>query len=260
MVMTGIAKLIKLCKNLIKPNLGVMMAKAPAKKVVKKETAKPDYFKLPFEVYYSDHVPITMMEFKSDIKVKKFEDIKIVHREQGGSWGVSFRCGVNKGPELFCCIHNYHDEVAPEWFEFLDEENVKINAGDNFAVQVENGEIIFRDLSDEEQDEESESYLDLYSMDPCCSWTFMVYEISESSPDYLILDSDNSRLKVSLDGFVLDDDENLTDVRIFNPAELDDDEFEDYSRQEMWDAKFEWVKSTLEKDFPKQKNKLRLAY
>lgn len=233
-----------------------MMAKAPAKK----DSAKPDYFKLPFEVFYSEHISITMMEFKSDIKVKKFEDIKIVHREQGGSWGASFRCGDNKGPELYCCINNFHDEVAPEWFEFLDEDNVKINAGDNFAVQVENKKIIFRELTDEEQDEDSDQYLDIDSMDECCSWSFMVYEIGDSCPDYLILDADESRLKVSLDGFVLDDDENLTDERIFNPAELDEDEFEDYTRQEMYEAKYEWVKSTLEKDFPKQKNKLSLAY
>ena len=235
------------------------MAKAPAKKIAKKDTS-PDYFKLPFEVFYSEHIPITMLEFKSDIKVKKFEDIKIVHRQQGGSWGVSFGCSVNKGPELYCCIHNCHDHVAPEWFEFLDEENIKISSGDNFAVQVEDGEIIFRDLTDEEQDEESEQYLDLYNMEPCCSWTFMVYEIGDISPDYLILDADNSRIKVSLDGFVLDDDENLTAVRIFNPAELDEDEFEDYTRQEMIQAKFEWVKSILEEDFPKQKDKLQFSY
>ena len=233
-----------------------MMAKAPAKK----DSAKPDYFKLPFEVFYSEHISITMMEFKSDIKVKKFEDIKIVHREQGGSWGASFRCSDNKGPELYCCINNYHDEVAPEWFEFLDEDNVKINAGDNFAVQVENKKIIFRELTDEEQDEDSDQYLDIDSMDECCSWSFMVYEIGDSCPDYLILDADESRLKVSLDGFVLDEDENLTDERIFNSAELDEDEFEDYTRQEMYEAKYEWVKSTLEKDFPKQKSKLSLAY
>ena len=62
-----------------------------------KKTSAPDYFKLPFEVYYSDHVAVTMLEFKSDIDVEKFEDVKTVHREQGGSWGVSFRCGENKG-------------------------------------------------------------------------------------------------------------------------------------------------------------------
>ena len=236
------------------------MAKTPAKKVVKKETSKPDYFKLPFLVFYSEYLARTMLEFKSDIKVKKFEDIKIVHRQQGGSWGVGFRCGVNKGPELYCCINNLHDEVAPEWFEFLDEENFKTNSEDNFAIQVENDEIIFRELTDEEQDEESDQYLDGDSMEESCSMTFNVYEIGDSCPDYLILDADNSMLKVSLDGFVFDDDDNLTDERIFNPAELDEDEFEDYTRQEMWEAKFEWVKSTLEKDFPKQKNKLKLSY
>jgi len=235
------------------------MAKAPAKKIVKKDTS-PDYFKLPFEVYYDDSLAITMLEFKSDIKVKKFEDIKIVHREEGSSWGASFRCGLNKGHELYCCIVNSHDDLAPDWFKFLDERDAKIYGGDYFSVQIENGEIIFRKLTAEQQDEDSEHYLDIDSMDVCCSWSFMAYEIGDSTPDYLILDADNSRIKVNLDGFVLDDDDNLTDKRVFNPAELDEDEFDDYSTQDMWEAKSEWVKSTFEKDFPKQKNKLKLSY
>ena len=235
------------------------MAKAPIKKVTDKKSGPPDYFKLPFEVHYSDHVAVTMLEFKSDIDVEKFEDVKTVHREQGGSWGVSFRCGENKGSELYCVIKNLHDEVAPEWFEFLDEDNMEMNSGDNFAVSVQNGEIVFSELTEEQEDEDSEEYLDIDNMDQCCSWTFFVYEIGDSSPDYIILDADESRIKVSLEGFVLDDKGNETKERIFNPEELDDEEFEDYTRQDMWEAKFDWVKSTLEKDFPKQTN-LKLSF
>ena len=237
-----------------------MMAKAPAKKVVKKETAKPDYFKLPFEVYYSDHVAVTMLDFKSDIKVIKFEDIKAVHKQQGGSWGATFRCGVNKGPELYCCINNSHDEVEPDWLEFLDEENMEMNYGGYYAVEVSGKEIKFLDFSDEQEDEESGEFIDTDSLDVCCSWSFMVYEIGDSSPDYLILDADDSRIKVGLDGFVLDDEDNPTDQRIFNPDDLIDEKLENYGIKEMWQAQVDWVQSVLENDFPKQKNKLKLTY
>jgi hypothetical protein len=73
--------------------------------------SKPDYFKLPFDVYYSDEMPVTYYEFKSDVNPEKFSDVKAAHLEAGWASGVTFRCVENNGPELFCCIMNYHDEV-----------------------------------------------------------------------------------------------------------------------------------------------------
>ena len=218
-----------------------------------------DYFNLPFEVYYSEHVAVTILDFKSDLEVEEFEDIKVVHREQGGAWGVTFRCESNKGPELYCCINNLHDEVAPEWMQFLDEENIEFNSADDFSLIVENGEIVFTELTEEQQDEDSAEYLDIDGMDNCCTYTFLAYEVADSTPDYLVLDADNSRLKVSLAGFVLDDSGLETDERIFNPDELDEEKYEDYTRLDMWEAKFEWVKSSLNREFPKQK-KLKLSF
>ena len=235
------------------------MAKEPIKKKTNEKLTAADYFSLPFEVYYSEHVPVTMLEFKSDIRPKKFEDVKMVHREQGGSWGLSFYCSENKGPELYCCINNLHDEVVPEWLSFIDEENMDMNSGDNFAVRVKGDEISFEYFSDEEEDENSEHYLDIERMDECCSWTFLTYEIGESCPDYLILDAEESRLKVNLEGYVLDDDNEPTEERVFNPEELDEEDFEGYTSLELWEAKFDWVKSVLEKDFPKQKS-LKLSF
>jgi hypothetical protein len=221
------------------------MAKAPV---------KIDYFKLPFEVYYGEHIPVTSLDFKSDVEVKKFEDVKIVHKEQGGAWDVRFYCEKNNGPELYCCIQNSHDEVDPEWLTLRSEGNVDMNYGCDYGVAVESEEIKFLELTDEQQDPDSEEYLDSFEMDLCTNSGFFVYELGECTPDYLILDADESRIKVSLDGFVLDDEDNETEERIFNPEELDEDEFQDYTRQDMWEAKFDWVKSTLEEDFPKQTN------
>ena len=46
-----------------------------------------DYFKLPFEVFYSGPVDAIYLDFKSNVKVKRFKDVKAVHMEQGQSWG-----------------------------------------------------------------------------------------------------------------------------------------------------------------------------
>lgn len=221
-----------------------------------KEALAPDYFKLPFEVYYSEHVPMYMMEFKSDIAVNTFSDVKTVHFEQGGSWGVSFACQNNNGPELYCCIFNRHDEVVPEWLEFIDEENIKMNSGADYKVVIEDDEIKFVDFDESDEDEDSEDYVDLSNMDNCCSYTLITYELGESSPDYLILDADNSRIMVSLNGYVLDENFKETSTRIFDPKALEakEDEFEDYSRLELWEAKSAWVDSILEKDFPSDRH------
>ena len=64
---------------------------------------------------------------------------------------------------------------------------------------------------------------------------------------------------MNLDGFVLDEDGQETEERIFNPEDLDEDDFGDYTRLDMWEAKFDWVKSVLKKDFPKQTN-LKLSF
>ena len=91
------------------------MAKAPVKKVADKKSENPDYFKLPFEVHYSECVSVTQYEFKSDIETDRFADVKAVHMEQGRSWGALFSCDKNNGPELYCCLTDSHDEVEPSW-------------------------------------------------------------------------------------------------------------------------------------------------
>ena len=90
---------------------------------------KKDYFKLPFEVFYSEYIPITENEFKSDIDLEKFADIKAVRQKQGFCWGTRFGCRENAGPELYCCIINGHDEVQPSWLEVLVVHDTSVPAG-----------------------------------------------------------------------------------------------------------------------------------
>jgi hypothetical protein len=241
-----------------KTNSESLKSKAPKKSI--KKPATIDYFKLPFEVHYSDCISVTQYEFKSDIETNRFADVKAVHMEQGRSWGALFSCDKNNGPELYCCLTDSHDEVEPTWLNFIEEDDISFNYGCDYAVQINGNEIKFVSLTDEQEDEDSEEYLDVDNMDYCCSYAFMAYEIGQSSPDYIILDAGDSRVKIDLDGYELDDEDNRIDSRrIINTDELDYDEYSDFDSRELWDAKYDWVESILKKDFPKDK-KLKLAF
>lgn len=216
-----------------------------------------DYFKLPFEVHYSDAVPVTTLDFKSDLDDADmgFEDVKIVHMEQGSSFGLTFICNENNGPELYCCLKNYHDEAVPDWLNFEEENDMDFNFGCDYAVVVEGHDIYFVTLTDEQEDEESDDFLDVENMDVCNSLSFLEYELSASSPDYIILDALNSKIKIDLDGYALDDaGSRIASQRVINVDELDDEEYEDFQTKDMFDAKFDWVKSVIEKDFPQDAN------
>ena len=89
----------------------------------------------------------------------------------------------------------------------------------------------------------------------CCSYAYDAYELGEATPDYIILDAKNTRIKIDLDGYELDDEDNrIESRRIINTDELDGEQYEDYETLELFDTKFAWVKSILEKDFPKDKS------
>ena len=251
-------------KKVVKKVATKKMATKPASRKTTKQAVEKsitiDYFKLPFEVHYSECVSVTQYEFKSDITANRFSDVKAVHMEQGRSWGALFSCDKNNGPELYCCLKDSHDEVEPTWLIFQEEDDIRFNYGCDYAVQIEGDEIKFVSLTDEQEDEDSEEYLNVNDMDYCCSYAFMAYEIGQSCPDYIILDADNSRIKIDLDGYELDDEDNrIESRRIIDTDELDDEQYEEYETRELWDAKFEWVRSTLEKDFPEDRN-LRLGF
>lgn len=222
--------------------------------------ATPNYFKLPFEVYYKDQVGVNQLEFKSDVRPSSFRDVKAVHQEQGNAWGVTFLCSNNNGVELYCCLTNSHDEVQPEWLEFVEEEGIDFNSGTNYKVVLNVDEISFEYLDDEEEDEDSEEYLDVDAMDYCCSYAFMTYELGDSCPEYIILDAEDSRVKINLDGYLLDENDEPTEVQVIDVEKLrENDEYSDFDTEELWQAKDKWVKSILEKDFPSETN-LSLSY
>jgi hypothetical protein len=231
------------------------MAKTQTPVTENKQSETLDYFRLPFEVYYSECVNVTQYEFKSDIEVNRFADVKAVHMDQGRAWGSLFKCEQNEGPELYCCLTNSHDEVEPTWLGCIDEDNMNFNYGCDYVVQVDGDEITFISLSDEEEDEDSDEFLNVDEMDYCCSYTFMAYQIGEAHPDYIILDANGSRVKIDLEGYKLDEEgSRITSLRIINVDNLNRENYQNYGTSKLFDAKYEWVKSILEKDFPQDKN------
>lgn len=223
------------------------------KKTTKNTKPKIDYFKLPFEVYYSEYVPVTQIEFKSDVEVKKFKDIKAAHKQQGGCWGLLMECSKNNGPELYCCITNNHDEADPSWLHVLEEDDISFNYGHDYKVVVKNNTVQLAEFSQDELNEDSEQYISSPDMDYCCEGLF-VYHLDQSSPDYLILDSRGTRIKVDLEGYVLDDDLSRVGQRVFEPDELDEDELDAYEIKEFSFSLEEWVGRIIKNQFPKERN------
>lgn len=220
-------------------------AKEPNGEIVK------DFFKLPFEIFYSGPVDVISYEFKSNIKVKRFKHVKIVHMEQGRAYGVLFICAKNNGPELYCCLQDLHDGVTPEWLAFESDDDIRMNYGCDYSVDVVDGMIRFIEEEDEIEGANE--------MEHCCVNSFLEYHLDSASPDYIVLDADDTRVKIDLEGYELDEDgKRIESKRLFEPDKLDEDEFSDFTRRELWEAKAEWIKLLIEEQFPRDK-KLQLA-
>jgi hypothetical protein len=220
---------------------------------------KNEYFKLPFEVHYRDKVGVTSFEFMSDIAVEQFCDIKVLRKQEGRSTNPSFMCRTNSGPELYCCIINGHDQVQPDWLEIVEEGDIDFNYEVDLKISVVGNDISFQEIEDEDQDRECDVYIDFEKLDYCSTYGFTAYELELSTPEYIILDADNSRVKVDLNGYVLDGDGKPTAERIFDPEELyEREDLQNYSSLDMWEATANWVKLVLNDSFPDEKN-LELA-
>ena len=219
----------------------------------KKLLSFDDYLRLPFEVHYSGAISICQIEFLSDLNVEGFEDVKVAAEQTGRAWGVTLGCSENHGSELACCILNNHDEVAPPWLELVSEAEVDMKSMTHYSVAVNGKEIFFRYLTDENEDPESEGFIDVDGMGPCCSHAMFAYHVGDTRPDYLILDSDNTCVHVNLEGYVLDEKGNQLTERLFDPDTLEDrEDLSDYVNYSLMEYKIEWVSRILKTDFPER--------
>ena len=221
-----------------------------ATKKPKAAAGKKDYFKLPFEIKY-ETLEVTSYEllYRGDNGApKRFADYVAVKKEMGTSYGVTYSCSENKGGELRACILNELDEVIPDWLDLEDEDNIDFNYGCFLGTTIEGDLISYVEDEVEDEDELSESGECLY-----------VYSLEDCDPEYLILDADDSRIKVSMDGYLLvEDEEGLEEEgeQIFDMESVEEMEFGDIETLDEYAKRSRWIKSILEK-FPKDK-KLKL--
>ena len=221
--------------------------KVVVKKVQAKKAIKPNYLKLPFEVYY-ERLGLKIYEFMSDITPTKFSDIKAVKMNMGDAFGLSFLCETNNGGELCCAMENDHGMAVPNWLSLLNEENADFNWGETYKVEIRNKKIIFTEPSEEESDEwleEAENY-------DYIGEAFGAYLFDDNQePDYLILDASDSRIKINVDGYQIDEQGN----QVGSKKVLDLDkiaEREDYEITDFDTLRAEWIAGYVKK-FPNDK-------
>lgn len=229
------------------------------------------YLKLPFEVHYADALAITQFEAMSDVTPSRFDGIKVIFEQGGYAHGVSFQCSDNRGAELIYCLTDMHGEVAPPWLDLIDAEREDFNYGKYYAVTVKNKKIYLNDLSGEEEDDLD---LDVEEMRSLDLEVLFDYWIGGARPTHFILDADNSRIKVSPDGYLLDANTSKSKLRLFDNKVLtgrwDEIWKEWYSRGiveeeicecetvDLFDSQYQWIKRLIDAHFPKD-SKLELV-
>ena len=115
------------------------------------------------------------------------------------------------------------------------------------------------EFDDNDENPDSEGFIDTDLLNYCSCESMGEYGIGDTTPEYLVLDCENTRVKVDLDGYILDDEDEPTECRLFNPDELGErEEYEEYETRELFDAKCDWVGRVLSASFPRE-TKLYLA-
>ena len=204
----------------------------------KVKTSTKDYLRLPFEVYYSGPLSYTSWELMSDEqKVSKPSDIKGLRIEQGRAYGVSFYCKDNTGAELYCCMTGACEGAMPNWLVTSDMDDLNINHAEQHGLAVSSTQLTL--YRPDEQDFDCLESIDQYLSD---------YRLEDESPDYIILDANEERIKVNCEGYLIDEDDEVDESnRIIDLELLAQDEslaqlvtVSDYEAQDAWIKKV-WI-------------------
>jgi hypothetical protein len=216
------------------------------------------------------------MEFKIIEEPQSFSDIKAIKQEQGDARNVTFYCETNQGPELYCCLTNAHGEIMPDWLSQVwnDEDEQEFNSGRHFKVIVDDSEVSFEEIDEDEDDydydendededdddddeRDDDEYQDVEDMDYYGN-SITTYFLSDVSPDFIILDAEASRIKINLDGYVLDNNNQPTSERIINIDELPSEQLNGFATKTWEQEVTEWLHTTVKEDFSAEKLKFRV--
>jgi hypothetical protein len=187
-------------------------------KIVARTKNKPDYLNLPFEVHFSS-IAITSYELMYDPKKppKWMEDYSVIERLQGTAEDVVFECLDNTHGELKAIlIGGILEEYIPRWLELMSEGYVDMNYGEKLTFSIRDGEMQLGSPLAKHDHLEHEGDVATPSFYGNCG----------TEPDFIILDSKNTRVCIDLQGYELDEDgERVSDVPLFD---FDSDEMHEY--------------------------------
>jgi hypothetical protein len=99
----------------------------------------------------------------------------------------------------------------------IEEQNFDVNWTEKYTVKIYGAKIAFVKKESNEDDEESHIG---------SAFAYYIFDDNQD-PDYLVLDADESRIKISQSGNAFDDDGNeLDDILVFDQDELEGEEYE----------------------------------
>jgi len=148
----------------------------------------------PFEVYY-DRLAIKEYEFLVSKEPESLKDYTGIEIRTGSSYGLTFRCENKTGAELDCTISNDFIQVVPDWLSMVKEEGCRIDSGEKFKFEIKGNVISFKAPKEDEEIEDDHwgSAFGFYSFD------------DNQDAKYIILDVDGLAVKISPNGYAVDE-------------------------------------------------------
>lgn len=104
----------------------------------------PELFKKPFLVTYASLPYISYEPQAKDGQksLQKLSDFSCVKCEQGTSYEPTFKCENRSGSELMAVLQSSVG-AAPDWMEFVGDDDLSIDSQEYFDLEVEDGLVKF---------------------------------------------------------------------------------------------------------------------
>jgi len=178
---------------------------------------KIDYFNLPFEVHYGEIESIEYEPIKPyGKKIAKRSNYKAIAIRNNSSTNVVFSCSDPSGGALIYVLNGGLDEYIPDWLYFEEEEDRYCSSETRHSFTLKKGKFAIEFSLGEELENETE-------------FDFLgegieFYEAYKTQPDFIILDSDGTRVRIDLDGYKIDEDgDRIEDAPLIEFTEEDVD-------------------------------------
>ena len=160
---------------------------------------KIDYFNLPFEVHYGeiDSIEYEPMQ-RVGKKISKGTTNKAIAIRNNRSSNIFFSCSDPTNGALIYVLNGGLNEYIPDWLYQEEGEDRYCISETKYSFTLKKGKFAVEFALGEEVEDETEfDYL---------GEGIEFYEADSSQPDFIILDSDGTRVRIDLDGYKIDDD------------------------------------------------------